>query len=117
MKGNDFTFIAPWPVDADKISEAYRESGGKRMSCIPVWLMVTAYFPVPKNVSQHMRDNMLGFAVRPMIRPSVSSILDDVLIALEGEAYDSMNQVVSCMVMKEYSATPHVMIEVWAERM
>ena len=116
MNGNDFSFTAPWPINPDAITRAYTASGGKCMQG-PVWLMVTAYYPVPKSASKHLREDMLNVYVRPTVRPSVDSILDDVLIALEGEAYDSINQVVSCMVMKEYSAVPHVMIEVWSERM
>lgn len=116
MNGNDFSFTAPWPVNPETIAKAYTATGGKRLQG-PVWLMVTAYYPVPKSVGKKAREDMLNMYVRPMVRPSVDSILDDVLIALEGEAYDSMNQVVSCMVMKEYSAVPHVMIEVWSERM
>lgn len=78
----------------------------------PLKATVTAYFTIPKSVSQKKRNMMANGAIRPEKKPDADNIAKIILDALNTLAYDDDKQIVSLTVEKFYSESPRVLVEV-----
>lgn len=69
---------------------------------------VTAYFPVPKNVSKSKRTAMLAGKVNPTVKPDADNIIKAILDALNGYAYRDDAAVTKVTAIKKYGEFPRV---------
>lgn len=92
----------------DLIAYAYRLQGGRHFGHVPLRVVITAVFPVPKSYGKKVRDQIGAGIVRPMKKPDGDNIEKAVLDALNGIAYHDDIQVVELMWRKDYTRPDYV---------
>lgn len=89
--------------------EYCRQVGKSRFeSDAQIVMQITAFFQIPKSVSQKKRTAMLRGEILPTKKPDYDNIAKIVTDALNGIAYDDDAQVVIGTVAKRYSENPRV---------
>lgn len=77
----------------------------------PIKVTITAYIPIPKNVSKKKRQLMIDGIIRPEKRPDWDNIGKIITDALNQVAYEDDKQIVDARVTKMYSEEPRVEVE------
>lgn len=85
------------------IKMAYLEAAKGTYLTGPLAMKVTAYFQIPKSISNKKREAMLSGVIRPTIKPDADNILKSIADSLNKVAYDDDKQIVSCIFDKFYS--------------
>ena len=93
--------------------EYERQCSGIRFDEGAVGIKITAYFAVPKSVSQKKKAEMISGNVFPTKKPDADNILKIVADALNGIAYGDDKQVVTAQVQKQYAEQAHTKVEIW----
>jgi len=93
------------------IREAFLEAGG-RMTEHPVRVSVTAYYQIPKSVSNRMKAQMRVNEILPTKKPDADNVGKCVLDALNKVAYKDDAQVCVLYVEKYYSYDPMIVVTV-----
>lgn len=75
-------------------------------------VQITACFEIPKSYSKKKRELALGGFMRPTVKPDCDNISKNILDALNGLAYPDDKQIVSLIVLKKYTESPYVEIEI-----
>ncbi len=91
------------------------QHAGKKLFTGPVYLMISAYYQIPKSASKKRKKAMEEQAIMPTIRPDIDNIAKIIMDALAGVAYQDDKQVTSCAVNKLYSHEPKVIVNVIGE--
>ncbi len=73
---------------------------------------ITAFFPIPRSISRKKREDMINGKIRPTIKPDCDNIAKIYFDALNGIIYHDDKQIVTAIIQKRYSETPHVVIEI-----
>lgn len=82
---------------------------------MPVSIIVTAYYGIPKSTSRKKRELMIIGEIRPMKKPDADNVLKLVEDALNTVAYHDDAQIVSATVRKYYSEIPRLEVEIFSE--
>ena len=86
------------------------------MTCPPVQGMVQvgiiAYYPIPKSASKKKRAGMESGKLRPIVKPDLDNVMKVVCDALNQIAYRDDSQIVAASLVKMYSNTPRVEVEI-----
>ena len=85
----------------EKVKWCYKQAHGRPISG-PVFVAITAYYPIPKNATKADRAAMESNARLPMRKPDADNIGKIILDALNGVAYKDDAQVVGLVVLKRY---------------
>ena len=93
------------------IRDAFLDAGGK-LTEHPVKVSVTAYYQIPKSVSNRMKERMLVNEILPMKRPDIDNVGKCVLDALNKVAYKDDAQVCAMHVEKYYNDDPMIVVTV-----
>ena len=72
--------------------------------------IITAYFSIPKSVSNKKSELMDFGLINPTKKPDLDNIAKAILDSLNGIAYKDDSQIVSMVVSKKYSNRPRVEI-------
>lgn len=72
--------------------------------------IITAYFSIPKSVSNKKRELMSFGLINPTKKPDLDNIAKAILDSLNGIAYKDDSQIVSLLISKKYSDRPRVEI-------
>ena len=72
--------------------------------------IITAYFSIPKSVSNKKRELMSFGLISPTKKPDIDNIAKAILDSLNGIAYKDDSQIVSLLISKKYSDRPRVEI-------
>ncbi len=87
----------------DAIKAAFLEKGGECIpKGVPVELIVTAYFPIPKSFSEKKKTAAQNGRIRPTKKPDIDNIVKLVADALNGVAYEDDAQIALVSGYKEY---------------
>jgi Holliday junction resolvase RusA-like endonuclease len=78
----------------------------------PIYLMVDAFFPIPKSWSAARRQKATSSLVWHVSRPDSDNILKAVGDGLNGIVWDDDSQVAFAKVTKQYAETPRLVITV-----
>lgn len=73
---------------------------------------IDAYFAIPKSVSKKKREAMIEDEIMPTKKPDIDNIFKFYSDAMSGIIFDDDKQIVEAYVVKMYSETPSVWIEV-----
>jgi Holliday junction resolvase RusA-like endonuclease len=79
----------------------------------PLTMHIRAFYPIPKSISQKVKDFMLQNQIRPTKKPDADNVLKVVADALNGIAYHDDTQIVTAIVEKYYGEEPRVEVEIW----
>lgn len=93
-----------------KVREAY--TGDMYPAGIPLKMLITAYFAIPKSATVKASEEMIKGLIRPLKRPDADNIAKAICDALNGVAYADDKQIVRLTVAKYYSIWPRVEIEI-----
>lgn len=94
--------------------EYIAQSGGYRFDPdVPLSVLITAVFPVPKSTSKKQRAEMLSGIISPMKKPDADNIAKIICDALNGIAYADDSHIVNLMINKEYGENPSVHVSIW----
>ena len=88
------------------------EQGGQNLGTIPLWLEVTAFYPIPKSTSKKKIELMEKGEIRPTIKPDLDNCVKIVADSLNGIAYKDDSQIVSVVADKYYSDTPRLELRI-----
>ena len=91
------------------------QHAGKKPFTGPVYLMISAYYQIPKSASKKRKKAMEEQAIMPTIRPDVDNITKIIMDALAEVAYEDDKQIVSCCINKLYSDEPKVIVNIVGE--
>lgn len=72
--------------------------------------IITAYFSIPKSVSNKKKELMSFGLINPTKKPDLDNIAKAILDSLNGIAYKDDSQIVSLLISKKYSDRPRVEI-------
>lgn len=89
----------------------YQAVGGKLLEG-PVEVYVTAWYPIPKNLSKAKRAEMDRGMFVPHSKPDADNVLKAVLDGLNGVAYKDDTQVQMANILRLYSDSPRVAVQV-----
>lgn len=89
----------------------YQAVGGELLEG-PVEVYVTAWYPIPKNLSKAKRAEMDRGLFVPHSKPDADNVLKAVLDGLNGVAYKDDTQVQMANVLRLYSENPRVVVQV-----
>lgn len=73
---------------------------------------ITAYFTIPKSVSNKKRIEMITGLINPTKKPDADNIAKIILDSLNGIAYKDDSQIVKLNVIKKWSDKPRVELEI-----
>lgn len=79
---------------------------------VPIFVDITAFYPIPKSAPKKKRAAMLGGEMRPMVKPDLDNVAKIICDALNGVAYDDDMQIVTSSQMKFYSDDPRVVVRI-----
>lgn len=79
---------------------------------VPLDMRVTAYYTIPKSVSEKKRALMLKHKIRPIKKPDSSNIVKAVEDALNKVAYHDDTQIVDSQCRRFYSEQPRVVVTI-----
>ena len=85
----------------DKVRWCFKQAHGRPISG-PVFIAITAHYPIPKKATKADRAAMEAGARLPMRKPDVDNIAKICMDALNGVAYKDDAQVVGLVVLKRY---------------
>ena len=94
---------------------SYRESCKEPMyeQGVPLVVHITAFYGIPKSVSNKKRQDMLNEKIRPTKKPDIDNLCKVVMDSLNKIAYHDDAQVVKTIVTKYYSDYPRVFVQIW----
>lgn len=75
-------------------------------------MRITAYYGIPKSVSNKKRDSMIAHRIRPTKKPDIDNLFKTVADSLNNIAYHDDSQIVDGMVRKFYSDQPRVVVTI-----
>lgn len=75
-------------------------------------LVVRAYYPLPKSMTERERELIIKGELRPCVTPDGDNVLKVIADALNGVAYDDDRCIVSWHLVKLYSEEPRVDVEI-----
>lgn len=93
------------------IALEYQAAGGKLLEG-PVEVYVTAWHPIPKNLSKAKRADMDRGMYIPHSKPDADNVLKAVLDGLNGVAYKDDTQVCIASICRYYSDNPSLTVQV-----
>jgi len=73
---------------------------------------IIAYYPIPKSASKKKRADMESGKLRPIVKPDLDNVMKVVCDALNQIAYRDDSQIVAASLVKMYSNTPRVEVEI-----
>ena len=81
----------------------------------PVYLSLTAYYPVPASWSERKKLRAIAGDESPTVKPDLDNVLKAVADALNGIVYLDDKQIVASELFKKYSSLPavHVFVTPW----
>jgi Holliday junction resolvase RusA-like endonuclease len=85
-----------------------QQHGDWEITLLPLRMVVTAIFPIPKSASKKMREAMIEGTVRPTKRPDWDNIGKIISDSLNEIAYKDDSQLVDVRVFKYYGEIPQV---------
>jgi Holliday junction resolvase RusA-like endonuclease len=77
---------------------------------VPIVMHISAYYGIPKSVSNKKRTAMLEGKIRPTKKPDIDNICKIIMDSLNGIAYHDDAQIVMASVDKHYSDNPRVSV-------
>lgn len=94
---------------------SYREACNEPMyeKDVPLVVKITAFYGIPKSVSNKKRQDMLSEKIRPTKKPDIDNLCKVVMDSLNKIAYHDDAQVVDTTVRKFYSDYPRVFVQIW----
>lgn len=94
---------------------SYRESCNEPMyeQGVPLVMKITAFYGIPKSVSNKKRQLMMSEKLRPTKKPDIDNLCKVVMDSLNKIAYHDDAQVVETSVCKFYSDCPRVFVQIW----
>ena len=97
------------------IKLSYRESCKEPMyeQGVPLVVNITAFYGIPKSVSNKKRQDMLAEKIFPTKKPDIDNLCKVVMDSLNKIAYHDDAQVVKTVVSKFYSDYPRVFVQIW----
>ena len=92
----------------------YRRQCGDRIfdKDTPIDMRITAYYSIPKSVSQKKRQMMLEHRIRPIKKPDSSNVTKGIEDALNKVAYHDDTQIVDSQIRRFYSDTPRIVVTI-----
>lgn len=72
---------------------------------------ITAFYRIPKSISNKKRQQMLNNELLPDKKPDVDNVAKTICDALNSIAYEDDKQIVSLTVNKFYGEQPHVVVK------
>lgn len=102
------------PSDTRKYEQLFADAWGDidPIEWLPVRIVVTAYFKIPKSASKADKLAMLEGDRRPTKKPDIDNIVKAALDGLNGVAFTDDSQVVELKAFKFYSPQPRVEVMV-----
>jgi len=94
------------------VKELFIISGQEKLTG-PLKVHIVAEFEIPKSTSKKNKILMEQVKIFPTKKPDIDNIIKICLDALNKLAYDDDNQVVELTMLKVYSLTPRVVINIW----
>lgn len=85
-----------------------QQHGDWEITALPIRMVVTAIFPIPKSASKRVRLGMMEGTIRPTKRPDWDNIGKVISDSLNEIAYKDDSQVVDVRVFKYYGEVPEV---------
>lgn len=79
---------------------------------VPLYVIVNAFFSIPKSASKKKAEAMRDCAIRPTKKPDCDNLAKIICDALNGIAYYDDSQVVTLEVRKFYSDEPEVYVRI-----
>ena len=98
-----------------KVAWCFRQGKGKIYDG-PVYIAITAYYPIPKRASKAERAEIACGARLPLRKPDADNIAKVILDALNGLAYHDDAQVVGLTVLKRYGE-PRVEVNIMGKEL
>ena len=97
------------------VKMSYRESCKEPMyeKDAPLVVQITAFYGIPKSVSNKKRQEMLTEKIRPTKKPDIDNLTKVIMDSLNQIAYHDDAQVVKATVSKFYSDYPRVFVQIW----
>lgn len=97
------------------VKVSYRQSCKEPMyeKGVPLVVQITAFYGIPKSVSNKKRQDMLFEKIRPTKKPDIDNLCKVVMDSLNQIAYHDDAQVVKTTVSKFYSDYPRVFVQIW----
>jgi len=77
---------------------------------VPLTIIITAFFPIPKSATKQQRADMLLGKVLPTKKPDIDNICKIITDALNGYAYHDDAQIVTAHIDKRYADKPRVTV-------
>ena len=96
-----------------KIADCFKQQCGNAFfnEHIPIDVRITAYYPIPKNVSKKKHAAMIEHTIRPVLKPDADNIMK-CLDAINKIAFYDDSQIVDAQVRKFYSDDPRLVITI-----
>lgn len=90
----------------------YKQANGEYFGEVPLYILVDAYFEIPKSFSKKKRQEALTGQIRPTKKPDADNILKIICDSLNGMAYKDDKQIVWASVHKHYGEQPKVIVSI-----
>lgn len=95
------------------VRACWAKAGGERFEDdTALNVLIVAWCPIPKSTSKAKRMEMLLGHIRPAKKPDCDNVAKIICDALNGCAYKDDAQIVRCTVVKYYSETPRVEVNI-----